>query len=118
MTGLERAALDEFDTTDAVEAMFARAMQSWKPPARMALSAWADQHYYLSAESAAEPGRWHTLPYQRGFMDAFTDPEVTQVTLMKSARVGWTKALNAVIGYYMHQDPCPLMLVQPTIEDE
>jgi phage terminase large subunit GpA-like protein len=117
VTGLEVAALDEFDTSAAVEAMFARAMQSWKPPARMALSAWADQHYYLSAESAAEPGRWHTLPYQRGFMDAFTDPEVTQVTLMKSARVGWTKCLNAVIGYYMHQDPCPLMLVQPTIDD-
>jgi hypothetical protein len=34
----------------------------------------------LGGESAAEPGRWHTLPYQRGIMDAITDPTVEQVT--------------------------------------
>ena len=101
----------------AVDALFARALLAWKPPARMALSTWADEHYYLSAESAAEPGRWHSLPYQRGIMDAFTDPAVVQVSMMKSARVGWTKILNAVTGYYMDQDPCPVMMVQPTIED-
>lgn len=112
-----RLELNDVDTGAEVEALFARASQAWRPPARRALSAWADEHYYLSAESAAEPGRWHTLPYQRGFMDAFTDPEVWQVILMKSARVGWTKCLNAVIGYYMDEDPCPIMLVQPTIED-
>jgi phage terminase large subunit GpA-like protein len=100
-----------------VDSLFARSLLAWKPPARMPLSAWADEHYYLSAESAAEPGKWHSLPYQRGIMDAFTDPDVVQVSMMKSARVGWTKVLNAVTGYYMDQDPCPVMLVQPTIED-
>lgn len=114
---VDEPSLDEFDTTVAVDALIARSVRALRPPSRVTLSQWADQHYYLSAESAAEPGRWHTLPYQRGFMDAFTDPEVTQVSLMKSARVGWTKCLNAVIGFYMHQDPCPVMLVQPTIED-
>lgn len=86
------------------------------PPA-LDLSAWAEAHFMLSAESAAEPGRWRTLPYQRGLMDAFTDPAVTQITMMKSARIGWTKCLNAAVGYYLHQDPCPIMVVQPTIED-
>lgn len=100
-----------------IDAIVVRSMESWRPPARMKLSQWADQHYYLSAESAAEPGRWHTLPYQRGIMDAFTDPEVIQVSVIKSARIGYTKSLNAVVGYYMHQDPCPIMVVQPTIED-
>lgn len=104
-------------TPGVVEALFARAVEAWRAPARMALSAWADQHFYLSAESAAEPGRWTSLPYQRGPLDAFTDPDVERVTMMKSARVGWTKCLNAVIAFYMHQDPCPIMLVQPTIED-
>jgi phage terminase large subunit GpA-like protein len=92
-------------------------MHRWRPPRRLRLSAWADEHYYLSAESAAEPGRWHTLPYQGGIMDAFTDPHVEQVSVMKSARVGYTKCLNALVGYYMHQDPCPIMVVQPTLED-
>jgi phage terminase large subunit GpA-like protein len=95
----------------------ARAFAAWNPPRRLNLSQWADEHFYLSPESAAEPGRWHTLPYQRGIMDAITDPTITHVTVMKSARVGYTKCINATIGYYMHQDPCPVMVVQPTIED-
>lgn len=81
------------------------------------MSEWADTYAYLSAESSAESGRWHTLPYQKGIMDAITDPKVEQVTLMKSARVGYSKMLNHVIGYHIHQDPCPVMIVQPTIED-
>ena len=71
----------------------------------------------LSAESAAEPGRWKCIPYQRGMMDAVTDPDVETISIMKSARVGYTKMLNATIGYHAHQDPCPILLVQPTIED-
>lgn len=88
-----------------------------KPPPRLSLSEWADRHYYLSAESSAEAGRWQTLPYQRGVMDAITDPAVVRVTWKKSARVGATKIMNATIGYYMEHDPCPIMVVQPTVED-
>ena len=92
-------------------------MDRWRPPTDMSLSEWADRHYYLSPESAAEPGRWHTIPYQRGIMDAITDPAITYITVQKSARVGWTKIMNAAIAYYMHQDPCPIMVVQPTLAD-
>ena len=35
----------------------------------MTLSEWADSYAYLSAESSAEGGRWHTLPYQKGIME-------------------------------------------------
>jgi phage terminase large subunit GpA-like protein len=49
-------------------------MALWRPPPRLSLSAWADENFVLSAESAAEPGRWKTLPYQRGILDAFTTP--------------------------------------------
>jgi phage terminase large subunit GpA-like protein len=95
----------------------ARARARLRPPPRLSLSEWADAHFYLSPESAAEPGRWRTLPYQRGVMDAITDPNVERVTWMKSARVGATKVMNAAIGYFMHQDPCPILVVQPTVED-
>jgi len=50
-------------------------------------------------------------------MNALTDPEVEKVTWKKSARVGATKLINAIVGYYMHQDPCPILVVQPTVED-
>ncbi len=89
----------------------------WRPPPRMLLSEYADKHFRLSAESSADAGQWTCIPYQRGILDAFANPEVEQVSCMKSSRVGWTKCLNIVICYYAHHDPCPIMLVQPTIED-
>jgi len=99
------------------ESVIAQARSAWRPPPKLTLSEWADQFYYLSAESSAQPGRWVTIPYQKGIMDAFTDPTITEVWVMKSARVGWTKILNAFVGFSIHQDPCPLTVVQPTIED-
>ncbi len=88
-----------------------------RPPPKLSLSEWADRYFRLSAESAAEPGRWHTLPYQRGILDAITDPTVERVSVMKSARVGYTKCMNAAIAYHIHHDPCPILVVQPSIED-
>ncbi len=88
-----------------------------RPPRRMHLSDWADRHARLSAESSAAVGRWKTIPYQRGIMDAITDRRIHTVSVMKSARVGWTKIINHTIGYFAHYDPCPMMVVQPTIGD-
>ena len=92
-------------------------LKLWKPPPRLSLSEWADRYAVLSAESSAEAGRWKTLAYQKGVMDAFTDPKVEMVVWMKSARVGATKIFNHLVAYHMHQDPCPVMVVQPTVED-
>ncbi len=93
------------------------ALEAFRPPEKLSLSEWADRNAFLSAESSAEGGRWRTLPYQKGIMDAITDPSIEQVTVMKSARVGYTKILNHLIAYHIHQDPCPIMLCQPTLDD-
>ncbi len=100
-----------------IESVASSALRAFKPPEKLSLSEWADRYAYLSAESSAEGGRWRTLPYQKGIMDAITDPKIEQITLMKSARVGYSKILNHTIAFHIHQDPCPIMLVQPTIED-
>lgn len=94
-----------------------RALGNWRPPPKKSLSEWANENFYLSAESSAQSGRWSTLPYQREPMDAITDPRVTFVTFMKSARVGYTKMINAAIGYSIDHDPCSMLVVQPTVED-
>jgi phage terminase large subunit GpA-like protein len=100
-----------------IDDVIAQAMKAWKPPQRLSLSEWADEFYVLSPESAAEPGKWRTLPYQRGPMDAITDPAVTQVSIMKSARIGYTLMVTAAIGYHIHQDPASILMVQPTVDD-
>lgn len=107
----------EMTSEERLDLVVRQSMRAWRPPPRLKLSEWAERHYRLSEESAAQHGRFTPIPYQRGIMDAVTDPSVTSVTVMKSARVGYTKILNAAVGYYMHQDPCPIMVVQPTIED-
>ena len=104
-------------TANNVEKLRKSAALAFKPPKKMTLSEWADSYAYLSAESSAEGGRWHTLPYQKGIMDAITNPKIEQISVMKSARVGYSKILNHVAAFHIHQDPCPIMIVQPTIED-
>lgn len=61
---------------------------------------------------------WNTsrAEYQRGIMDAISDPALREVWVMKSAQVGWTEILNNCIGFHVHQDPAPMLLVQPTLE--
>ena len=87
------------------------------PPPRLTLSQWAARYAMLSRETSAQTGRFRAFPYQTGMMDAVTDPAVTKITVMKSARVGYTKTLDHVVGYYVHQDPSPILLVQPRVED-
>lgn len=89
----------------------------WTPPPLLSLSEWAARYAYLPAETSAEPGKWRAYPYQIGIMDAISDPAVERVTVMKSRRVGYTKIINHLIGYSIHQDPAPILVVQPTVED-
>lgn len=95
-----------------------RARKAFLPPPRLTVSQWADQHRRLSPEHAAEPGQWSTdrAPYQREIMDCITDPDVEGVVLMTSAQVGKTAVLENVIGYFVSQDPSPILMLQPTLE--
>lgn len=101
----------------ALNTTLAETLRVWAPPPKLTLSEWADAYAFLSPESAAQDGKWKTLPYQKGIMDAMTDPTVEKLTIQKSARVGYTKMINHLIAYHVHQDPCNILVVQPTIED-
>lgn len=35
---------------------------------------------------------------------------------MTSSQIGKTEIINNIIGYFMHQDPSPLLLIQPTLD--
>jgi phage terminase large subunit GpA-like protein len=72
----------------------------WTPPPDLTVSEWADRFRVLSSESSAEPGRWRTdrAPYQRGIMDAASDPTVREVVVMSSAQIGKALALDTPIA--------------------
>jgi phage terminase large subunit GpA-like protein len=88
---------------------------AWRPPPKVSLSEWADKHFRLSSGSA-DAGRWHTRPYQREILDALIDPAVEWVSVIKSARIGWTEMIKAATAYFMKEDPCPIIGVLPTVE--
>lgn len=88
-----------------------------QPPPKLTLSQWAAEHARLSGETSAQTGRFHAFPYQNGIMDAITDPTVEMVTVQKSARVGYTKIMDHAAGFFIHQDPAPVLVVQPRVED-
>jgi len=88
------------------------------PPKRLTVSEWADEERVLSPEASAESGKWKTsrAEYQRGIMDAFTDPKVETIVWLSSAQVGKTELLLNVIGYFIDKDPSTILLLQPTLE--
>lgn len=112
-----------FEPTESALASFEHEMSlAWNvfaPPPKLTISEWADEFRRLSQIDSAEPGLWRTsrAEYLRGIMDAFNDPAVEGVVVQASAQVGKTQCLNNVCGYFIHQDPSPIMVVQPTQED-
>jgi phage terminase large subunit GpA-like protein len=72
----------------------------------------------LSAESSAEPGRWHTdkAPYQREIMDAIGDAHIRRVVIMCAAQLGKTELLLNILGYFMAYAPAPILVMQPTLD--
>lgn len=98
--------------------IFPEAARTWKAPPKLTVSEWADRYRQLSGEASAEPGRWLTsrAEYQRGIMDAVSDPDVETIVVMSSAQIGKTEVINNIVGYHIHQDPAPLLVLQPTVE--
>ena len=101
---------------EQAKAVFRRIFARLKPPPEMRLSDWADR-YRRIPQGAAEPGRWRTdrAPHMREVMDSISDVRIRKVVVMSSAQVAKSETLVNVVGYYMHYDPVPILMMQPTI---
>ena len=98
--------------------LFKQMLKTLKPAENITLAQWADNYRRLPAESSAEPGKWRTdrTPYLKKIMECISDPKVRKVVLMFSAQIGKSEVLLNTIGYYANIDPCPILLVQPTVD--
>ncbi len=90
--------------------------RSWNLPKKITVSEFADKHIVLDEMTSAEPGRWRTdrAPYQRGIMDAYSDPYVLDITIMASTQVGKTAIMLNCLGYSICEEPGPTMWVGTT----
>ena len=75
---------------------------------------WADENFYLSAESSYIEGRWETLPVQVAILNAMGNDEIPVVNLVKSARVGYSQMIKAATGYMLEHKKRNQIIFQPT----
>jgi terminase, large subunit len=84
----------------------------WRNPDKLTISEWTEK-YRLLVEPAEEKGplRLRRTPYLSPIMDSILQPWIEQIVICKPAQVAGTEAMLSIIGYFAHQDPCPVMLI-------
>ncbi len=90
-------------------------IQVLKASPRQNLVEWADQNRYLSAESSSTPGKWSTdlVEAARGPMLAVSEKGVSKITVMGPTQLLKTELINNIVGYFISQDPSPVIVMQP-----
>lgn len=113
----QRRRIDLTDFHSGLVEIIATAFTLCAPPPKLTISEWADSYRMLSPEDSAEPGRYKTSRMEplRGIMDAVSDPLVREIVVQKGTQVGYTAVLGNIVGYFIDRDPCPILMLMPTL---
>lgn len=87
-------------------------------PPRLTGSEWADAHRVLSPESSAEPGPWKTsrVIYLKEILDAACDRVTQDLTIVKCSQSAGSEVLLNAAGFFMDQEPSPILVIQPNVK--
>ncbi len=109
----------EKERVNKLNACLTKILNGMKPPEDLTVSQWADKNRRLTSESSAEVGKWRTsrTPYMFDILDSFTDPLIEHIVVVAASQVGKSETINNMVGYCIDQDPGPILLIQPTIDD-
>lgn len=88
-----------------------------RPPPDIDLADWIEANISLPAAIAAIPGRIRLSPQQAGIARSMGDPNVGKVTVLKSARTGYSTLLGAYIAYRATCAPGAILAVLPAESD-
>lgn len=102
------------DGSARLSARLAKARGVLKPPPRLNLIEWADRYRFVTLSSS--PGRWKTKtqPVAFGPMSAVTERDTVRISVRAGTQVVKSELLKNVAYYYIHQEPSPILFVQPT----
>ena len=86
-----------------------------EPPPDMNVDEWAREFRWVM-RGTAFPGKWTTsfTPYMKEPMEVISDPFVRKIALMLASQTGKSELILNTLGFYMHLDPCSIMIVYPT----
>lgn len=93
------------------------ALGALRPPPKVATAEWIEANLYLPESASALPGRIRLWAYQKGICEALDDPAVERITVLKSARIGYTALLSGIVASYVANNPAPILALQPTADD-
>ena len=102
---------------EALRESVAHGLEALKVPEPLSLSQWAAKHFYLSAESSQKTQKWRAYGYQIGIMDCMSNDDIEEFDFQKSARLGYTKCLLAMMGYTGQHRRRNQAVWQPTDDD-
>ena len=105
------------ETAQEIHKAVRRGLRTLEKPEPLRLSEWAAEHFYLAAESSYIEGKWEAYPYQVAIMDCMSNDDIRSVTMMKSARVGYTKMFVAAVGYFAEHKRRNQVIFQPVDDD-
>ncbi|NUO63466.1 MAG: phage terminase large subunit family protein [Gemmatimonadaceae bacterium] len=72
----------------------------------------------MLGESSAQSGPWQTgrAPYLREILDTVSGREHQDITVVKCSQSGGSEVLLNAIGYYIDQEPSPILVIQPNVK--
>ncbi|MCC3245094.1 phage terminase large subunit family protein [Methylocystis sp. WRRC1] len=102
---------------DSLARVRREALSALMPPPAVTLAEWIESNVRLPQGVSAQPGAVRLWPYQREIADAIGDKRIERVTLVKSARLGFTTLLSGAIGHFCANEPSPILALLPTEAD-
>lgn len=87
-------------------------------PEPLTVTEWADK-YRMLPETSTSPGPYRSsvTPYARRPQNLTADPDVPLLVLCWASQTTKSTVIENAIGYKIHRQPAPLMVLRPKIDD-
>ena len=88
-----------------------------EPPKKLKGSQWAIENAWFSTEDNVVKERYtlDQFPFQEAPLDAMCDPYIEHIVIVFAAQMGKTVMLRCTQGYFIAEDPGPILMVNPSL---
>ena len=94
-----------------------KALAALLPPTPLPLSEWLEANVCLPEGLVAMPGPLEAVAVPAWHCRCAGRSAIERVSVLKSARVGYTSLISGAIANYCANDPAPILVVMPTADD-
>jgi len=89
-----------------------RELMAWRPRERINPVGWMEKYRVLTGLSEEKgPMRIIRTPFFGPVLNWAVDPETDEIVVCKPAQIGGTENFVSLIGFFVHQERCPVLLV-------